>query len=157
MTQVNEVRKLEEKTEIRTTTQVVWEAMADFGNASTWAPGMRKSSLKGDKKTGVGTHRIMRHSWGFRIEEIVTEWTTGTGYSFKLVKAPFPMCEVCETWVLRPAESGALLTIVVTYGMRLGLLGNLLDTVLVRFVVAREMRLSIRGLKRHLEEMFVAP
>jgi len=147
------MRKLEEKAEIRTTTQAVWDTMADFGNAATWAPGMRKSSLKGDKKTGVGTHRIMRHAWGFRIEEIVTEWSTGAGYSFKLVKAPFPMCEVCETWVLRPADSGALLTIVVSYAMRLGLLGTLLDTVLVRFVVAREMRMSIRGLKRYLEEM----
>ena len=148
------MRKLEEKTEIKTTTQAVWDAMADFGSAATWAPGMRKSSLKGEKKTGVGTYRVLRHAWGFKIEEIVTEWTEGAGYSFKLVKAPFPMREVCETWVLRPGNNQALLNITVSYDMRLGVLGALLDAVLVRFVVAREMRLGICGLKQHVEQMF---
>ena len=148
------MRKLEEKTEIETTTQAVWDAMADFGSAASWAPGMRKSSLKGEKKTGVGTYRVLRHAWGFKIEEIVTEWTEGAGYSFKLVKAPFPMRNVCETWVLRPGKNQALLNITVSYDMRLGLLGTLLDAALVRFVVAREMRLGICGLKQHVEKTF---
>ena len=87
-----------------------------------------------------------------KLEEIVTEWSDGAGYSFKLVKAPFPMRDVHETWVLKPGDSHALLTITVSYDMRLGLLGALLDAVLVRFVVVREMRLGILGLKHHVEK-----
>jgi hypothetical protein len=128
--------------------------MADFGSAASWAPGMRRSSLKGDTKTGVGTHRVMRHAWGFRIEEIVTHWTDCCGYSFKLIKAPFPMRDVCETWVLNEVDSQAQLTITVSYNMRLGLIGALLDAVLVRFVVAREMHQGICGLKKHVETSY---
>jgi hypothetical protein len=128
--------------------------MADFGSAASWAPGMRRSSLKGDTKTGVGTYRVMRHAWGFRIEEIVTQWEDCCGYSFKLVKAPFPMRDVCETWVLSGDHSQAQLTITVSYNMRLGFVGKLLDAVLVHFVVAREMHQGIWGLKRHVETRF---
>ena len=146
------MRKLEEIIEIKASTQAVWEVMADFGSAAIWAPDMLRSSLKGEKKTGVGTYRVLRHAWGFRIEEIVTQWSDGAGYSFELVKAPFPMRDVHETWVLKPDNGHALLTITVSYDMHLGLLGALLDAVLVRFVVAREMRLGICGLKHHVEK-----
>ena len=148
------MRRLEEKIEIKASSQAVWETMADFGSAATWAPDMLQSGLRGQRKTGVGTYRVLRHAWGFRIEEIVTEWSDGAGYSFELVKAPFPMRDVHETWVLKPGDGHSLLTITVSYDMRMSLLGALLDTVLVRFVVAREMRVGIRGLKQHVEKKF---
>ncbi len=148
------MRKLVETIGIKTTRQAVWDVMADFGNAAIWAPGMRRSSLWGKVKSGVGMHRIMQHTWGFVIEEVVTQWTEGAGFSFKLVKAPFPMCDVCETWLLNDDDSQAVLTITVSYGMRLGFIGALLDLVLVRFVVAREMRLGICGIKHHVEKTF---
>ena len=148
------MRKLEYRIVIETSKQNVWDVMADFGCAAPWAPGMRQSSLKGEKKTGVGTRRVLQHVWGFRIEEIITEWVDGSGYSFKLTKAPFPMRDVHETWILRSDDIQALLTITVSYGMRLGLVGVLLDTVLVRFLVAREIRLGICGLKHYVEQKF---
>lgn len=148
------MRKLVETIGIKTTQQAVWDVMADFGNAATWAPGMRRSGLWGKVKGGVGMQRIMQHTWGFVIEEVVTQWTEGAGYSFKLVKAPFPMCDVCETWVLNDDDSQTVLKITVSYDMRLGFIGALLDVVLVRFLVAREMRLGICGLKHHVEKTF---
>lgn len=148
------MRKLVEKIAIKTTRQAVWDVMADFGNAAIWAPGMRRSGLWGNVKSGVGMHRIMRHKWGFIIEEVVTQWTEGAGYSFDLVKAPFPMCDARETWLLNDDDSQPVLSITVSYGMRLGFIGALLDAVLVRFVVAREMHLGICGLKHHVEKTF---
>jgi len=139
---------------IDTPKQAVWDAMADFGSAAPWAPGMRESSLKGEQKTGIGTQRVMRHVWGFRIEEIVTEWVDGSGFSFDLLKAPYPLRDVNETWVLRPDGNRALLTITVTYDMHLGSIGGLLDAVLVRFLIAREIRLGILGLKHYVEKKF---
>ena len=148
------MRKLEAKIGIKASKQAVWDVMADFGNAADWAPGMRRAGLWGKVKTGVGMHRIMQHKWGFIIEEVVTHWTEGAGYSFRLEKAPFPMCDACETWVLNDDGHDAVLNITVSYSMRLGFIGALLDAVLVRFVVAREMRLGICGIKCHVEMMF---
>ena len=61
------------------------------------------------------------------------------------------MREVRETWVLRYDDARTLITTTVSYGMRLGLLGVILDAVLVRFLVAREMRVSVCGLKNYVE------
>ena len=146
------MRKLQEKIVIGSSRQAVWEVMADFGSAACWAPGMRHSRLRGDTTSGVGTYRVMRHMWGFRIEEVVTHWTDLSGYSFKLVKAPFPMCDVCETWSLEGDDLQAKLTITVSYAMGLSIIGRLLDTMLVRFVVAREMHRGVYGLKDYVEE-----
>jgi hypothetical protein len=151
---VNNMRKLVDRIVIEVPKQAVWDVMADFGSTAPWAPGMRQSSLKGEKKTGVGTQRVLQHVWGFRIEEIVTEWVDGAGYSFELVKAPYPMRDVCETWVLRSDGDHALLTIAVSYGMRLGLMGGLLDDLLVKFLVAREIRRGMFGLKHFIEKQF---
>jgi len=147
------LRKLKQAIGINAPKKAVWDVMADFGSAADWAPGMRRSALFGKATTGVGMHRIMQHAWGFVIEEIITHWTEGEEYSFDLARAPFPMRDVREKWVLSEDGSQTSLDITVSYGMRLGLIGALLDNVLVRFVVAREMRLGIYGLKHHVEKL----
>ena len=126
--------------------------MADFGSAADWAPGMRRSALFGKATTGVGMQRIMQHAWGFIIEEIITHWTEGEEYSFDLSRAPFPMRDVREKWVLGENGGQTSLNITVSYDMRLGPIGALLDKMLVRFVVARQMHLGIYGLKHHVEK-----
>jgi hypothetical protein len=147
------LRKLKQAIGINAPKKAVWDVMADFGSAADWAPGMRRSALFGKATTGVGMQRIMQHAWGFIIEEIITHWTEGEEYSFNLSRAPFPMRDVKEKWVLGENGSQTSLDITVSYDMRLGLIGALLDTVLVRFVVAREMRLGIYGLKHHVERL----
>jgi hypothetical protein len=100
----------------------------------------------------VGTCRSMRHAWGFRFEESVTKWNDGEGYSFDVFRAPFPMKDVRESWVARREDGFSTVTTHVNYDMKLGLLGTFIDWLLVRFVVKREMRAGLRGLKQHLED-----
>jgi hypothetical protein len=42
----------------------------------------------------------------------------------------------------------------VTYDVHLGPVGDLLDTVFMKFLIAREIRQGILGLKRYVEEKF---
>ena len=146
------MRVLTEQVEINAPSHVVWEALADFGGVSDWAPYMKHSHLIGDTKTGVGTLRGMRHAWGFRFEEAITEWNEGDGYSFDVFRAPYPMKDVHESWVTGRENGYATVTTEVNYGMKLGPVGAFLDWLLVRFIVKREMRVGLRGLKHHLED-----
>jgi len=146
------MRTLRENIEIDASEQAVWEVLADFGGVADWAPYMKTSHLVGDIKSGVGTRRGMRHAWGFRFEEAVTEWMDGEGYSFDVFRAPFPMKDVKEKWVAGRENGLATVTTNVNYDMKLGYAGALLDWLLVRFVVQREMRAGLRGLKQHLED-----
>ena len=129
----------------------VWAALADFGDVAAWAPYMRVSHLLGDQATGVGTRRAMQHELGFRFEERVTEWTEGEGIAFDVLKAPWPMTKVAESWRIEAVDNGVQVTTRVEYDMKLGPAGRLLDAALVRFIVLREMRSGVLGLKAHVE------
>jgi ligand-binding SRPBCC domain-containing protein len=145
------LRVLEERIEIDAGADRVWDVLADFGDVASWAPYMRYSALVGEQRSGVGTRRRMRHAWGFRFEERVTQWHERHGYSFDVLKAPFPMRDVKETWALTSADGRTVLATQVRYGMKLGPIGRLLDWALVRFIVRREMRAGLRGLKTFAE------
>jgi ligand-binding SRPBCC domain-containing protein len=145
------MRILSERVYIQAPAKAVWAVMADFGGVADWAPYMKQSHLIGTIERGVGTRRGMRHAWGFRFEEAVTEWNEGAGYCFDVFRAPYPMKNVRETWVTFSDEGLSTVRTRVSYEMHLGLLGRLIDWLLVRFIVQREMRAGLRGLKHYLE------
>ena len=139
--------------EIKAPDHLVWEVLADFGGVSAWAPYMRTSHLIGEQDSGIGMRRGMRHAWGFRFEEVVTQWHEGKGFAFDVLKAPFPMKDVKEVWVIGTENGHTLVETQVRYGAHLSFLGNIADWLLVRFVVRREMRAGLRGLKQYSERV----
>jgi ligand-binding SRPBCC domain-containing protein len=145
------MRTLIQSVTIHAPLEKVWVTLADFGDVAAWAPYMRVSHLLGDQGKGVGTRRAMQHELGFRFEECVTEWVDGEGFTFDVLKAPWPMSNVTETWRVHASDDGTRVTTRVVYDMKLGPLGRLLDSALVRFVVSREMRSGVLGLKAHVE------
>ena len=145
------MRTLTLSIDIQVTPDIAWSALADFGDVAAWAPYMRISHLVGDQTSGIGTRRAMQHELGFRFEEQVTSWFEGEGYDFDVLKAPWPMHNVFESWRIAPMKGGVSVTTRVKYGMKLGPFGMLLDAALVRFIVLREMRSGLRGLKEYLE------
>ena len=146
------MRTLLESIEINAPRKVVWEALRDFGDVAAWAPYMRISHLVGKQETGIGTRRAMQHEFGFRFEGEVTAWVENEGYDFDVFRAPWPLMGVRESWRMESAgPSTVCVTTRVEYETRLGPLGTLLDAALVRFVVGREMRSGVRGLKAYVE------
>ena len=145
------MRTLNERVEIKAPAKAVWEVLADFGGVADWAPYMRKSHLIGDLQSGIGTRRGMRHAWGFRFEESVTEWNEGSGFRLRLHDGdkdkPLP-----NSYFIAARHNGlSTVSTRVTYTMHLGPIGKLLDWMLVQFIVKREMRAGLRGLKHYLE------
>lgn len=147
------MRTLIQSTKIKARPETVWAALADFGDVAAWAPYMRVSHLLGKQASGVGTRRAMQHELGFRFEEEVTAWREGEGYDFDVHRAPWPMKNVKETWTMSVEGNGVLVTTRVDYEMAFGPMGTLLDALLVRFVVMREMRSGVRGLKAYVERL----
>ena len=145
------MRLIKQRAEIGASLPVIWSILADFGEVAAWAPYMKHSALIGDQKTGVGSRRELRHAWGFRLQESVTEWTDGRSFSFDVVQAPYPMKDVKESWLIEHVNGQTIVATSVEYAMRLGILGAALDAILVRHIVRREMRAGLRGLKEHAE------
>ncbi|MEJ2383832.1 MAG: SRPBCC family protein [Xanthomonadales bacterium] len=151
------MRELSEQMVIAAPPERVWRALADFGDVAAWAPYMRISHLIGDQERGVGTRRGMRHELGFRFEERVTAWDEGEGFAFDVLRAPWPMTDVRESWRIEARGDGTRVSTRVEYGMKIGVAGALLDGALVRFIVRREMRSGLRGLKEYLERPAASP
>ena len=147
------MRLLGERIEIEAPDEVVWGLLANFGDVANWAPFMRTSHLIGPQSSGVGTRRAMRHAWGFRFEEVVTQWHEGKGFAFDVLKAPYPMKSVKEVWVLGSENGRTVVETQVRYDVHLGRIGAAVDWLLVRFVVRREMRAGLRGLKECAERV----
>jgi hypothetical protein len=145
------MRKLVQSIKIQASADAVWDALKDFGDVAAWAPYMRISHLVGELESGKGVRRAMQHELGFRFEEKVTEWREGHGYDFDVFKAPWPMKDVRESWQLQQSGDEINVSTRVEYGMKLGPLGALADFMLVRFIVLREMRSGVRGLKEYVE------
>lgn len=145
------MRKLTERVDISASTDLVWGVLNDFGGVAEWAPYLRRSSLVGNLERGVGSYRVLRHFWGFRIEESVVEWTDHEGYTFEVVVVPSPMSNVTESWSLAGGNPHVTVTSTVEYDMRLGWIGALLDQVLVRHLIRREMRAGLRGLRDYVQ------
>jgi hypothetical protein len=151
------MRTLVHSETLNTSRQATWSALADFGDVAAWAPYMRISHVVGEQESGVGTRRAMQHEFGFRFEEKVTAWIEGEGYDFDVLKAPWPMRDVRESWRIGATDGAVTVTTRVEYGMKLGPLGALLDWALVRFIVLREMRSGVRGLKEYVERSNGSP
>lgn len=145
------MRRLEDQIEIHAPRAVVWGILSDFSGVATWAPYLRSSSPVGDVEAGVGAYRVLRHFWGFRLEESVIEWDEGTGYAFDVVTVPFPIKDVRETWQVVSENGRVSVRTTVEYDTHLGPLGGAVDSVLVSRLVRREMREGLKGLKRHAE------
>lgn len=145
------MRVLTEHVDIQAALPVVWTVLADFGGVDLWAPYMKSCHLIGERASGVGMRRGMRHAWGFRLEEVVTDWTEGRGFSFDVLRAPFPMRHVKESWVITAGNGLTTVATQVSYAMHLGAAGRLLDWQLVRHIVQREMRTGLMGLKHYIE------
>ena len=145
------MRRLEAGIQINVSRSVVWGILSDFSGVATWAPYLRSSSPVSDVESGVGAYRVMRHFWGFRLEESVVHWDEGNGYAFDVVTVPFPIKDVRETWQIADDDEGVCVRTSVEYDTHLGPLGGALDSVLVSHLVRREMREGLKGLKRHAE------
>jgi ligand-binding SRPBCC domain-containing protein len=145
------MRQVKETIDIGAPLDAVWSILENFGGVAAWAPYMRHSALIGEQKTGVGTRRELRHDWGFHIEEAVTDWDTGRGFAFAVIKAPYPMKGVRETWSIEHWNGLTTVASTVEYAMGLGWIGSVLDASLVQHIVRREMCSGLRGLKAFAE------
>lgn len=145
------MRKLEERIEIEMEPEDVWDVLRDFAGVSKWAPYVVWSRSIGERETTAGSRRVMRHAWGFKLEEIVVDWSEGRGYSFDVVKVPYPMKNVREAWAVEHSDNSSTVTTTVQYRMHLGAAGTLADHLLVRWLVRREMREGLKGLKSYVE------
>ena len=131
--------------------ELVWDALADFGGVSKWAPTLTSSRSLTEANGGVGAERTCEHMKMGRLEERVTGWEDGRRLVYDVTKGlPFPMQSLTNDWSIGTSAGSTIVTLEQTFEVKLGLLGSLLVPV-IRKQMGKEMTVTLAGLKHHIE------
>ncbi len=151
------------KSEIRinASKEKVWEVLRDFGGVSKWAPTVAKSFSTTTATEGVGCERKCEIPGFGNVSERITEWDEGTRIKYA-VEGVGPMKSMTSGFSLRREGKETLATMTVNFQMKFGIIGALMDRLMVRrfggycMVVCRKyaksrrerLKLHIRGVIR---------
>ena len=135
----------------------VWEVLADFGTVSRWAPTITDSAIVGDASHGVGAVRTCTHVKMGTLEETIVSWTEGEAYSYDVTAGlPFPMKALRNHWSLGERGANTEVTLHQEFSTKLGPLGSLMELMMRKRMMRKEMGLALAGLKFHIETGSVA-
>lgn len=127
----------------------VWEVLADFGGVQKWAPGVTKSYSTSKSNGGADAARHCDIPGFGGIEEFVTEWNEGVGFTYRV--EPFGMIdESSSTWRITPQGDKTLVYTELILNMRFGVLGSLMERLFVKRKVEKGTRKGLEGLKQHV-------
>ena len=118
--------------------ETCWSLLRDLTRATNYVPGLTQTVLTTEKKEGVGASRIVTHKQFGDMNETVTEWVPGRGFTVRLHKGDKPAApfkEAAFRYALEPARSGDESTCEIhtslTYALPFGPLGRLLDALVL--------------------------
>lgn len=126
----------------------VWPLLADFGAIDVFNPALKQSfSLEGGPDEGLGAMRQCDMADGKNyIRERVTNWEVGKTYTVDIYEGTMPMKQMQATLSVEPHGEGSLLSMQFHYTPKFGLLGRLMDLLMMRRMMRGQMRRVIGGL-----------
>lgn len=131
-------------------TEKVWSVLADFGGVHHYSAAVETSPInEGTPESGVGAERYCTFYDGNFFEERVTEAIENKLLGVEIFATSAPMKSAHATFELVPAAGGGTqLSATMDYVVRFGLIGKMMDAMMMR----RMMTKSFDGLLRGLEE-----
>ena len=137
------------------TQEKVWEIVADLGAVERFHPGVSKSYYTSMYRSGKGAGRICELHPAGKVQETVTYWEIGKGYTLEvtpLEKAP-PLKSFFVSLCLDDRNPEHLtVTFSVAYQTKLGVVGKLLNALMIRSQIEKSVVALLEGLKIHVEQ-----
>ena len=130
--------------------QKVWEVLADFGGVQNWAPGVTKSYSTSPNNSGSGAARHCDVPGFGGIEEYITEWNDGSGFTFQVEPVGLIDKSVSK-WSVTPQGDKTLVYTELDLKMRFGPIGALMEKLFVRRRIENGTRNALAGLKQHVK------
>jgi carbon monoxide dehydrogenase subunit G len=119
-----------------------WERLRDLERARDYVPGLKGAEITTEQKEGVGASRVVSHAQFGSMNETVVEWNEGEGFLIRLHRgdrAAFPFSEATFRYALREVGDETEISTTMTYALRFGVLGRLLDHAILGRVMQRSV------------------
>ncbi len=130
----------------------VWAVLADIGLIARWNPGVVESSRLTAGPVEIGARRRCIVGGGHRLDEEVVGFDVGRSLVFRIIATDLPLAEADIRFALLPSGGACEVSVSPRYRPGMGVLGRLLDPVLLRPAYRRGMRKLLAGLKRHVQQ-----
>jgi hypothetical protein len=126
----------------------VWALLQDFAHIDAFNPNLRRSFRIGDAPSeGLGAERQCDLADGRNwIRERVVDWRPGDGYTVEITEGTLPIRDIRTKLGVLPESRGSRAYMEISYRPKYGLLGRLLDLVMLRRTMRRLMTKVLDGL-----------
>ncbi len=147
--------KFNKQIKINASNEEVWKVISNLGDVYKFHPGVLNSYYSSDDKAGIGAARICELRPMGVIEETATKWDEGHGFTLRIdpiEKAP-PVKNFFASLEITDDNSGYV-TVVLSaqYDMKLGVVGKLLNAIMIRSQMEKALQGVMEGLKVYVEK-----
>lgn len=130
----------------------VWAVLSDLDALQDYDPGVKTSIVISSEKQGVGAVRKCELAPKGWFNEKVVDWTPNSSLAFELVECSLPLRRLRYTYKLTAKDDGTLVEQRMEYALKMGLLGRLMDNLMVRRKWNAGIRGFFSGLKDRVED-----
>ena len=142
---------------IDASSDAVWNVLKEFGSVSDWAPSVSKSYYLDSQTSGIGTGRHCDIDGIGSIDEVITEWQEGVGFSYSVTPLG-PLAKSSSSWQLtRISDSQTKLQVVFSYNLRFGLVGKILHKLVMRRKLEQSLPDTLAAFKTRLTAVASTP
>ena len=137
---------------INATKEKVWEVLADFGGIYRWNPGVRHSYSTSESNQGLlATRHCELLKGDDYLNERILEWRDGKSFKVDIYETNLPLHRNVVEFSIAADGSGTIVTAAPDYALKYGLLGRLMNQIVVQRQFKKGMEDLLAGLKYHIE------
>lgn len=139
---------------INAPSSAVWDVLKEFGTVSEWAPTVSKSYYLNSKTSGIGTARHCDIQGFGGIQETVTDWQEGKGFTYSVTPLG-PLAASNSRWDISSInEQTSKLEVTLSYDIRFGILGKILHKLVMRKKLEQALPETLSATKKHVEKTY---
>ncbi|MBX2796911.1 MAG: SRPBCC family protein [Myxococcales bacterium] len=128
----------------------VWEALSDIGGIYRFHPLVARSPLTSSHATGLGASRTCHFHDGNHIDERVVGWQEGERVDIEIVRGSMPLKQAHASLAVRPSAEGSVVSMTMDYTPKFGIVGSVLDALMMRRQFRKVVSQILEGLDEHL-------
>jgi ligand-binding SRPBCC domain-containing protein len=133
--------------------ELVWEILATPGLLDKYDPTVKKSALISSEKTGIGATRKVEMLDGKNwFNEKITVFEPDKLLTYQLTECTFPIKELEHTYTFENNGNSIKVKQVMEYTVKFGLLGKLMDAMMIRKQSDAGIKKFFVGLKEYAEK-----
>lgn len=137
---------------INATKEEVWEVLADFGGIYRWNPGVRHSYSTSESNHGLlATRHCELLKGDDYLDENILEWRDGESFKVNIYETNLPLHRNVVEFSIESDGGGTIVTVAPEYVLKFGLLGRLMNQIVVGRKFKEGMKDLLAGLKYHIE------